>query len=488
MIYTRGQDCVTLDPALAQDEASYQVIYNLFEGLVRLKPGTNEIEPCLAEAWRVSPDGLEWTFYLRKDVRFHDGTPFTSAAVKFSVDRQLPPRGGSGMAYASFAFGMVDKVQTPDPYIVKFLLKYPYAPFLYNLAMPAAAPIVSPSAVTVLGDDFGNRPVGTGPYRFEGWKKGKRTTLKAYEDYWGKVPEHETLVFTVIKNSRLRSLALKLGFADIASEITPDDSSFLLKDGFTVWQVPGQDINYLGFFTDKKPFDNPAVRRAVSMLIDREHIVKSLFPGSFFESNGPLPPGVLGYDPTVRPLPYDPSGANEILAREGLAGGLNITLVTYTGVRPYNPAGGENMARALQAELARAGIETEIKAYPWDQYKEALLKAEGNAFMYGWISDNGDPDNFLYTLLSSTQIESGLNTSRYRNSELDLLLIKAQQEAQPMKREQMYRQAVKITLRDAPWVVLNHSLRLTATSPAVEGFYLHSNGLALLNFVKKTQK
>lgn len=488
LVYARGQDSATLDPALAQDEESNKVISNIFEGLVRFKPGTTEVEPCLAEAWRVSPDGREWTFFLRKNVKFHDGTPFNSEAVRFSVERQMPPQRPDNIAYASFTFGMVDKIKIPDPYTVKFFLKSPYAPFLHNLAMPASAPIVSPTAASVLGEDFGAHPVGTGPFRFGGWKKGKSITLNANRDYWGKPTECPGLLFTVIKNSRLRSLALKLGFADIIDGITPADARFLEQKGYPVLQRPGLDLNYLGFFTDKKPFDNPEVRRAVSMLFDREKIVTDLFQGASFEANGPLPPGVLGYDPETRSLPYDPAGAKELLARNGYAGGMKITFITYTNSRPYNPAGGEKLAAALQADLAKAGIETEIKAYPWQQYKEALLKEEGNVFLYGWISDNGDPDNFLYTLLSAAQIESGLNTSHYRNNEVDLLLVKAQQETEPALREQAYRNAVKIIIQDAPWVFLNHSLRFFATSPKLEGFIPHSTGFTPLNFTKKAAK
>ncbi|NPV72872.1 MAG: ABC transporter substrate-binding protein [Pelotomaculum sp.] len=488
LIYARGQDSITLDPALAQDEESNKVISNVFEGLVRFKPGTTEIEPCLAEAWRASPDGREWTFYLRKNVKFHDGTPFNSGAVRFSIERQMSPPFTGKTTYASFAFGMVDKIITPDPYTVKFVLKYPYAPFLHNLAMPAAAPVVSPAAATALGEEFGQKPVGTGPFCFSEWKKGKIITLKANRDYWGGRPEQEKLVFTVIKNGRLRALALKLGLADIVDGITPPDARYLEHKGFKVLKKPGLDIHYLGFFTDKEPFNNPEIRKAVSMAIDREQIVSGVLHGFAFPANGPLPPGVLGYDPEARPLPYDPEGAKEILARNGYADGLKITIITYTNPRPYNPPGGEKVAAALKADLARVGIEAEIKAYPWNQYKEALLREEGNSFLYGWINDNGDPDNFLYTLLSSSQIDNGLNTARYKNREVDFLLVSAQQETEPVLREQMYRRAVKAIMQDAPWVFLNHSLRIAAASPEIEGFEPHANGSVLLNFARKNKK
>ncbi|MDD4335035.1 MAG: ABC transporter substrate-binding protein [Desulfotomaculaceae bacterium] len=487
LIYGRSQDAVTLDPAFSQDEESNKVIANIFEGLVRFKPGTTTIEPCLAEGWRVSPDGREWTFLLRKGVKFHDGTPFNSDAVRFSIERQLPPQRAESAGYASFTFGMLESIKTPDLYTVQFILKYPYAPFLNNLAMPAAAPIVSPAAVAALGEEFGNKPVGTGPYRFSSWKKGKNITLKENRDYWHKLPGCPTLVFNVIKNNRLRALTLKLGLVDIIDNLAPADVRYLEQKGFPVMQTSGLDLNYLGFFTDKEPFDNPTVRRAVSMLIDRKHITE-LHKGAAIEANGPLPPGVLGYDAGLNLIPYDPQGAKELLAGAGYAGGLQFEIITYNNPRPYNPAGGDILAAAIRRELAEAGVKTVIKSYTWEQYKEALLNKEGNAFLYGWISDNGDPDNFLYTLLSSSQIENGLNTARYRNNEVDLLLVKAQLETEPALRERMYRDAIEMITQDAPWIFLNHSLEFYATSTKVTGFTPHFAGYTPLDTVKNEAK
>ncbi|MDD3653437.1 MAG: ABC transporter substrate-binding protein [Desulfotomaculaceae bacterium] len=484
LVYARGHDSLTLDPALAQDDESNKVIANIFEGLVRFKPGATEIEPCLAEAWHVSANGRLWTFYLRRGVKFHDGTPFNAEAVRFNIERQLPPQRTEGMAYAPFVFDLIEEISTPDPYTVKLLLKYPYAPLLHNLAMPMSAPIVSPAAAAEQGEKFSFSPVGTGPFKMIKWIKGEKIILEANRDYWGGQPYFKRLVFTVVKNSRLRSLALKAGLADIIDGINPYDSRLLEQSGLSIIKKCGLDINYLGFFTNKEPFDNAAVRRAVSMSIDREQLLTGLYQQGACAANGPLPPGVLGYNPELRPLSYDPEGAKELLAHSGLSDGTKITIITYSATRAYNPAGGEKLAAAIKEDLARVGIEAEIKAYPWDQYKEALYKEEGNAFLYGWSSDNGDPDNFLYTLLASLQIESGLNTAHYQNNDVDLLLVQAQQETVPKLRAEMYREAVKIIMRDVPLAILNHSLMLAATAPQIDGFFLQSNGNISLANVK----
>ncbi|MEG3070305.1 MAG: ABC transporter substrate-binding protein [Candidatus Syntrophopropionicum ammoniitolerans] len=166
--------------------------------------------------------------------------------------------------------------------------------------------MVSPTAAAALGEEFGENPVGTGLYRFSSWKKGKNIILKENRDYWHKLPACPTLVFSVIKHNRLRALALGAGFVDIVDNLTPGDARYLEQKGYPVIEV-GQDLSYLGFFTDKKPFDNPAVRRAISMLIDKKHITE-LYKGGAIEANGPLPPGVLGYNANLHPLPYDPAG------------------------------------------------------------------------------------------------------------------------------------------------------------------------------------
>ncbi|MCL6558965.1 MAG: ABC transporter substrate-binding protein, partial [Firmicutes bacterium] len=414
MVYARPVDASTLDPAFLQDDSSARVTVNIFEGLVQFKPGTTDVQPCLAESWRVSADGREWIFHLRKNVFFHDGTPFNAEAVRFSIERQLTRRDSGKMPYASFTFGPIEEILTPDPYTVKFVLKYPYAPFLRNLAMAASAPIVSPSAVQSSGEDF--KPVGTGPYVFESWHNGK-LVLKANKSYWGDAPRHDRLIFRVIRQSRFRALALKLGMVDIIEGIEPADARYLEQNGVPVLRRPGMDINYMGFYTDKKPFDNPSVRKALNMAIDKEHIVSILYKANAFPAKGPLPPGVPGYNENLRSFPYDPEGARKILKSAGFSDGLTITLITYENPRPYNPAGGVKLAETVREDLAKVGVNAHIKSYTWEKYKEALLNREGDAFFYGWTGDNGDPDNFLFTLFASSQIEGGLNAFHYRNKE-----------------------------------------------------------------------
>lgn len=473
LIYLCQNAIQTLDPAEEQAYASAGVLANIYEGLVKFKPGTFVVEPCLATGWEISQDGRYWTFKLRPGVFFHDGTPFNAWSVKFSVDRLLKQKN----PLASLVYGMVTSVQAIDNLTVRFQLKFPYAPFLNNLALPFIAPIVSPAAVKKYGADFARHPVGTGPFQFEKWDG--EVILRANSNYWGKKPAIAKIVFRTERDPAQRIRLILSGKADLA-DITPADIPALTRKGIKVWSAPGADISYLGFYTNKKPFQNPAVRQAACRAIDQEQLLKELFAEKVTLASGPLPPTVLGYDPELRQLAYDPQQARRLLTAAGYPEGLAITLITYAGTRPYNPAGGEKLARALAKQLAGAGFQTRIVAYSWEEYKKALLNQEGDAFLYGWTGDNGDPDNFLYTLFSSAHIATGLNTTRYRHERVDTLLITAQRTRDPALRARLYRDVQKQLLEDVPGFFLNHSLTLVAASPAIENVPLQPGGYLYL--------
>lgn len=488
LVFAQGSDPRGLDPAFVDDGESAKVIVNVFENLVQYKPGSTEIQPGLATEWESSPDGKVWTFKLRQGVKFHDGTPFNAEAVKFSVERQLPPNRTDDMPYASFVFGQVDKVEVVDEYTVKFILKEPYAPFLANMAMCLAAPIVSPAAVKKYGDDFIEHPVGTGPFKFVKWDKGQQIVLERNNEYWGEKAKVDKLVFKFTKENAVRASELMTGAVDAMDGVDPNDVKRLEEAGMKVIKDPGMNINYFAFFCNKKPFDNPKLRQAVSMAINRDNLTNYLYQGFAQTANGPLPSFMPGYDPNLKPLPYDPEKAKALLKECGYdeAHPLKITIMAYTNPRPYNPVGGEKLAAAIQADLLKVGVQSEIKTYPWKEYKDALFKAEdGDCFVYGWIGDNGDPDNFL-SLLDSNEIAGSLNAAKYANPRVDQLLKEGRREMDPAKRAKIYSDLQKIILEDAPWVYLTHATMLAAYRPEVQGFAVHPTGVIFFKDVTKT--
>ncbi|MHB8156253.1 MAG: ABC transporter substrate-binding protein [Desulfocucumaceae bacterium] len=478
-VFAQGSDPRGLDPAFVDDGESANPICNIYDTLVRYKAGSTEIEPSLATEWTSSPDGKVWTFKLRQNVKFHDGTPFNADAVVYSVSRQLPPKRTDDMPYASFTFGPVEKVEKVDDATVKFVLSEPYAPFLANLAMSLAAPIVSPAGVEKYGKDFIDHPVGTGPFKFVEWKKGQQIELEANKEYWGGAPKFDKLVYKFVKENSVRASELRTGSIQAMNGVDPNDVKMLEGAGVKVIKNPGMNINYLAFFSNKKPFNNPKLREAVSHAINRQNLVEFLYQGMAELPNGVLPNFMPGYDKTLTPYAYDPEKAKQLLKEAGYASGLKVTLLTYSTVRPYNPVGGDKLAAAIQADLRKVGIEAEIKTYPWKEYKEIYtpdIVKEGDMMLYGWIGDNGDPDNFL-SLLETKEIKSSLNAGKYSNAKVDALLVKGRTAKTTEERNAAYSELQKIVQADAPWVFLSHSKDMAAVGTNVTGFDLHPTGV-----------
>lgn len=474
LVYALSDYPSTLDPTTATDERGAVVLINIFEGLVRFEPGGTGVEPCLARDWEVSTDARTWTFYLRDNVTFTDGTPLDAEAVKAGVSSQLNSE--TAGPYASFIYGLVTRVETPHHNTVVFHLQHPYAPFIRNLAM-------LPAAVTRPTPDKGLL-LGTGPF-VPTVVEPDRIILKANSGYWDGPPRLKEVIFTMIPDPGERWRALAQGRADVA-----ENSGAALPaghKGLSVTQTPGLDLGYLAFYTHKKPFDNPTMRRAVSLAIDRQAIVNYLFPERGIPAAGPLPPGTLGYHPDLGGDTYDLERAHQLLEEAGYDG-EEIVVVTYKDTRPYNPAGGEKLALLLQEQLGQAGIRVRVQAYDWETCKQAIHRQEGHAFVYGWVGDNGDPDNFLYNLLASARIDSGLNAARYSNAHVDMLLGRAQQAHDDELRERLYHQAQELIVQDAPWAFLNHRLETAAFCPSVKNLTLQPTGGVYLHRVYKNDQ
>lgn len=477
LIYARGADSTGLDPAFVSDGESGKVIANVYEGLVKYKNSSTEIEPALAESWTISDDGKEYVFNLRKDVKFHDGTSFNADAVVFSVCRQLPPNRTSDMPYASFTFGPVEKVEKVDEYKVKFVLSQPSTPFLANLAMVMAAPIASPS-----GENLMNNPIGTGPFKFVKWDKGQAITLEKNDEYWGDKAKVDKLIFKITKENSVRASELIAGSVDIIDGVDPNDVKQLEDNKLNVLQEEGMNINYMAFNCSRAPFDDPKLREALSHAINREELVKYLYQGYSELANSQLPKFIPGYNPDVNPYEYDVEKAKQLLKEIGKED-LEVKIITYSNPRPYNPVG-QKLAESVQNYLGKVGIKATIDVYPWKEYKQKASQGEGDILFFGWIGDNGDADNFL-SLLDSKEIGSSLNSAMYANLEIDELLAKARELQSGEERNNVYKKIQEILAKDAPWLPISHATDMAATSSKVKNFMLHPTGTMMLNQVEK---
>ncbi|MHB9143833.1 MAG: ABC transporter substrate-binding protein [Symbiobacteriia bacterium] len=492
LIYARGADSSSLDPAFVDDGESAKVMNNIFDNLVKYNKGATTVGPSLATSWDTSADGKEWTFHLRQGVKFHDGSNFTADDVVFSVQRQMPGNKyySEDMPYASFTFdpNIIDKVEKVDDYTVKFTLKTPYAPFLRNLAMGLAAPIISKAAYEKDPKGFGEHPIGTGPFKFVKWDKEQAITLEAFDQYWGGRAIVDKVVFKVTKVNSSRADELVKGDIDMMDGVDPVDVPRLKADSnIQLLSAPGMNINYIAFRTDKGPLANAKVRQALTMAFNKDEAVKALYGDFATSANGPLPPGLTGYDPTLKPYSYDLDGAKKLLQAAGYSESKKLTfdLYAYTNPRPYNPKA-DKLAVAFQADVEKTGmVKVNIVTNDWKGHKDAIQKqGKGDAYLLGWIGDNGDPDNFLTVHFDSKSFNSG-NYMHYKNPQVDALLEKAAATLNEKERGPMYSEAQRLIETDAPWIFVSWAQDFVAMRKPMSGFYQHPTGSIWLKDVWK---
>ncbi|WP_088188820.1 ABC transporter substrate-binding protein [Desulfosporosinus sp. FKA] len=471
LVYAQGAEPRGLDPALVDDGESAKVMSNIYEGLLKYDKDSTKVQPCLATSWDISPDGLSYTFHLRKGVKFQDGTDFNADAVKANIDRQLPPKVTQDMAYASFVFGSVKDVQVVDPNTVKINLKSPSTPFLKNLAMAMAAPMISPKDLKDNNNNVNQKPVGTGPYKFVKWDKDQDIVLVANDQYWGTKPLIKNVVFKFIKDNSARVVALNNGEADVIDGIDATVVKQITDAGNKIFQAPGMNINYMAYNTSRKPFNDKNLRAAISQAINVPEMVKSLYKGYSEPATSIMPTFMEGYDKSISQVAYDPQAAAKTLKAAGLT---TVHMITYTNPRPYNTATGQVLAEAIQGYLSKVGVTVKIDSYDWTTYKQKIKEGDYDIAFYGWVGDNGDPDNFM-NLLSDP--DPTMNIALYNNPQFNDLIKKGVATPAGDARNAIYTQLEKIAAADAVWLPISHAQTLCAYRPNVQNFYFHMTGI-----------
>lgn len=484
LIYGRGGDSVSLDPAKETDGESLNVCDNLFDTLVTFKPGTTEIIPSLAESWTVLNQGLRYQFQLVKNAKFHDGTPVNADAVIFSMMRQHD-KSHEAFGYApTWSYwndmGMdklIKSVSKLDEHTVVFDLNRIEAPFLANLAMNFAA-IVSPTAVRKLKENFAKSPVGSGPFKFTSWTKGEKIILDANKEYFKGVPKIDRLIFRSIPDNSSRLNAFLAKEIHMMNLPTPDQVNVIKqkrKDAKVIME-PAMNVSYLAFNTQKAPFDNPKVRQAINMAINKEAIIKGIYNGVAKLAVNPMPPNIWGYNATIKPYEYSAEKAKKMLEEAGIKTPIKMELYFLPVSRPYMPDG-KKVAEAIQSDLKKVGIELTLTTYEWAVYLDKTKKGEHQMALMGWTGDNGDPDNFLHVLLSGENASSpASNIAFYKNEKVTKLLNDAKTLPTQAQRVKLYEEAQTLIHGDAPWVPIAHSTVAMPMDKKVEGFALSPTG------------
>lgn len=479
LVIAIGADATYLDPESVMNNESGFVMSCIFDGLTKYKKGTSEPGPGLAERWDISPDAKVYTFYLRKGVKFHDGTPFNADAVIKELDRVKNPnhpyyvyKQEGVHSFADFTWGVVESYEKIDDYTVKITLKEPHAPFLASIAM-AWSGIMSPAAVEKYGFDVNYHPVGTGPFKLVEWVRNDHITLEANKEYWDGAPKVDKLIFRVVPESSVRLLKLEQGEVHILADVNPDDYERIKSNpNLKLLEQPGLTVNGIALICDAKPWDDVRVRQAVNYAVNKEEMNKFLYKDAAVVAATGMPPILPGYPKDLQPYPYDPAKAKQLLAEAGYPNGFKYKLLCYENPRGYNPVG-IKMAVAIQEYLKEVGIELELETLEWGTFLATRRRADNKDLgMVGWSGDNGDPDNFLWEMFSTDNIPVG-NTAHYSNPKLDEILRKARVVTDPAERAKLYEEASRIIHDDAPWLFVNHTKQVRAIRANVEGFALN---------------
>jgi peptide/nickel transport system substrate-binding protein len=498
LIYARPADALLLEPARITDNESVEVVGQIFDRLIHWDGGSSRVAPGLATSWELDPAGRVWTFHLRRDVRFHDGTPVDADAVVFSFERQRDPAHPfyrSDFQSWQRQYRNIQKVEAVDPLTVRITIDRAYAPFEANLAMFTAA-IVSPSAVRMWGDDFAEHPVGSGPFAFEQWDKGERIVLRRNRSYWGGSPTIERLVFEVIPDPRQRLIALESGAIDMAAAILPDELQYVeLHPQLVLHRAPSNNVVYLAMNTARPPFDAVELRRAINHAINKAPIVQMGYQGLAVPAEGPLPPGQWGDHDAPVTYGYDPVRARAIIAQEVAKQALPApgtpTSPTYRLFAPSTPrpylSDPERVARALVANLGDVGLSVELVLQPYADHRRSVQDGEHDLALFGWVGDNGDPDNFLYVLFDreNAVIGEAGNIAFYTDAEVHTLLIAAQEAPDRAGRERLYAQVQDKLALDAPWVPLAHTQVVFAARRDLDNVTLTPTGFVVFSRVRR---
>jgi peptide/nickel transport system substrate-binding protein len=480
--YGLNQAPETIDPEVTTYAVTNKININTVDPLIWQAPDLSYV-PGIAEAWDVAPDATAYTFHLRKDVKFHDGTPVNADAVKFSWDRIMNPDTKSKTAIGQM--GPFKQAVVVDEFTVRAEFTGPYAPFLDSVSQSYCSPI-SPTAVQKYGADFAHNLVGTGPFKLKEWVENDHVTLEKNPDYnWApKIFGHQgpayldQIVFKIIVDDATRTGTVQSGETDGIDSVAPKDFSLFKDDpNYQVLTAPVAGIpNVFALNTEKPPTNDLAIRQALNYGIDKQTISTTLFFDQNPPAYGPLNAATLGFDPTLKDLyPYDPKKANQILDEAGWVkgsdgirakGGQQAKVSLYTGTTDTTPP-------LIQAQWKDIGIAVDIQQMDYNALIPIVTKGGANLGNIGWIQ--ADPDVVRY-LLYSKNIGTGYGWTFFRSAELDNLIDSAAATPDQEKRKQLYAQIQQMTMKNALIVPVDDLAAIYALKSYVKNFRVDTRG------------
>lgn len=437
-------DVDTLHPTDFSTTVELGVLNQIYDTLLYYSPdGTKDPEPRIAESYEISDDGLDYTFHLRDDVTFHDGTPVTADDMVFSIELY------KASEYQGSQISMLSSVEATDEHTVVCHLDAPYSPFLQGICSPM---IASKAYYESSEDDFVNNPIGTGPYKFVSRAKGSNIKLEANEDYYRGAPEIKEVIFEVIPDSSTKAIALQTGevnFAEIDSATKPQLEA---NPAITIAEVPTSAFSYIAMNTEKEPFNDVKVRQAINYAIDRDNLVAVCYDGEAEVNSNICAKERFGYSDDQFQYTYDPEKAKELLAEAGIETPYDLGEILVA--EKYS-----NLATVIQNDLKAVGLDVTISVKEFNSYISDLQNGS-----YGITALNMTLEGDTQTLeMAFTSDYIGIaNNARYSDEEMDKLFEQARTETDNDKRAEIFNEIFTKAQDEAIYAVMCNPMTLYA--------------------------
>ncbi len=471
----------------------YFVPLNIFDTLIDVsakEDGSTELVPSLAESWEVSPDGLTYTFHLREGVKFHNGETFKADDIVYTFERMLKPEtealNTDFLDCIKGAKEMMDGqaetlsgIEVKDDHTIVVALNEPFAPFLAGLSTPACS-IYNRKATEEAGDQFGIDPkltIGTGPFIFDSWTVNSDKSLRANEEYWRGRPSLDGITVTVVEDADTLKMLFESGELDIFDlEMAPAQAaSYLESEAYQDRIVTGRRVGiyYLSINEALEPFQDVRVRKAYQMAIDKQKILDTVFAGMGETQSGILPPGLIGNNPDLPEIEYNPEEAKRLLAEAGYPDGFSMEIAANAD----DVGTTSQVYELVQAMLKDVGIEAEIKMYDDATWRAKRADGQIGSYFSSWSADLNDPDNFMYSVFAPGNSER--RSFNYENEAVKEKIVQARGIVDEAERIALYQELEKIIVQeDAAWVPLFYKEHSFVVNERVEGFKVAWNGWA----------
>ncbi len=460
LVIEQGADTASLDPQQEFDAATGRITQNIYESLFR-RGYDGKIKPHLAESYKLL-DPLTWEFKLRKGVKFHNGEDFNAEAVKFTIERasdeSIKPKPRLGEYYKTFK-----SLEVVDPYTIRIRTIDP-DPVMLNRLTALFGPMLPPKYIKEHGHDIlKTKPVGTGPVKFIRWDKDEKLVLEVYDNYWGPKIKAKRVIFKPIPETTTRIADLELGKADIVTDI-PTDQIEALKRNPKVKMETGlssRNIHIILNTVAPGPVSNKKVRQALQYAVDADTIIKTVLGGYGRRIATLFIPEAFGFDPNIKPYPYDPKKAKKLLAEAGYPNGFEIDFDVPSG----RYLKGEEVAQAVAGQLQKVGINAKIQKYEWGGY---VKRWRARKFSPLALIGAGDEMLDCDGLLTSRLITDANYGGFYSSPQLDELIFKGRKTMDAQERLKIYSEAQKIIMEDCPILVLYQQPNIYGASRRIE--------------------